>query len=318
MKRSLMFALLMLSLIMLPNTTQASQPTFSGTESIQFRDDDNHINPEKTGSGFIDTLLLDCKLPADEHFSIYARLGAQWLSKTDFGRDFADYQQDQRFVAQLDQFGLIYSNAGYTYKVGRQSASVGFTGLLYDNTDDIGLHSFVDGISMETTKGKLTVRAIAAQEDNEGKIDNRLYAVSGLLQCTNRLALGATLAKYIFADSTPDTSHYAMYVSYKINKLLLHAEHAQTPSKSSMTGHNLGASYQMDFNNKVYVITHKTEPNADINGKTAFDHDEKGYYYGFEHKFDKNTQLDLFYKDNLRYFSTVKNTSFQVTFKHRF
>jgi len=296
----------------------AASLTVSGVETLQYRWDDNHINPADSGAGFINTMVVNFKVYANKHVAFYSRLGTQVLSHAGFGGDFIDYRTGRRGIGQMDQFGIIYSDGRAVYTFGRQSIAVGFSGLLYDNTDAIGRHSFVDGVSMQTTKGKYKIKAIIAREDNASSLDNRIYAVSCLQQRTPRLTLGFTLAKYDFADATPDTAHYALFIAYRMNKLLLYAEHAQTPSLISMTAHNLGAAYQLDAKNYIYIITHKTEPNADINHKTAFEHDQKGYHYGMEHKFTNNTQISVLYKDNYRYASTTKYRSVQIKLKQYF
>ncbi len=316
--RYLFLIILLPILFLLAGVAQAGTPILDGVETLKYRDDKNDIEPKKSGSGFINTIAVGYNVPINEHVSVYVRFGIQFLSKKDFGRDFADYQRQRKFVAQLDQFCLMYSNAGYTYKLGRQGAMVGVTGLLYDNTKSIGRYSFVDGISMETNKRGNYLKVIVAQEDNKEVADNRIYSITYLHQYSPRLVAGGTLARYDFADLKPDVNYYAIYSSYEVNKFFLYAEHSQAPSKTDMTAHNLGACYRLDPSNQFYVITHKTEPNADMNEKTAFEHNEKGYYYGFAHSFGAENRMDLMYKDNQQYLTNMNHSSIQLMFSHMF
>ena len=158
-----------------------------------------------TGSGLKEFFILNAKTNVMENLDVYARFGAEHANNGFAGSDFtgSNYLNNSTSTGNIDQLGFVYKNAGTSYKVGRQDVFLG-TGILYDNTGNIGKNCFVDGISINTKIGEASVNIIAAQVDQVGKNDDKMYAVYANMPVAKDLTAGLALAKYDYANKETD------------------------------------------------------------------------------------------------------------------
>ncbi len=318
MKKKLLVTAIMLTLSV--GTAFANPVELDGTASYRYRSDTNPLTiGDKDGS--ITKIVLNAKTNITENFDFYARLGIEGVSNAGWNspKDFNDTSKS--FVGELDQFGFLYNNAGFTYKLGRQSATIGATALLYNENFKVGKHAFVDGVHVTGKTGVTSIDAIAAQEDNAGSADNKLYAVRGSYSPAENWTVGATLAKYDYANAGA-TNHWAVDASYTAGKANYFGEYTKSDADTKNTGYDLGISYSFDAKNSAYVIYNKVEANGDMGKMTDFEVDAKSVYYGFDHKFDKATTGSLFFRDRKGLSGVTSdcpdNTSFRATVSYKF
>lgn len=300
----------------------ASPIELDGSAAVQYRQDKPIDQDDKvTGSKY--TVILNATSNIDQNLDVYARLGTQGVTVDQ--PSFHDYTPDGDFEANIDQYGLLYNNGGFTYKLGRQSATIGSTALLYNNNYMVGKHTFVDGLSVNGTSGVTSLDAIAAQEDNAGDADNKLYALHASYKPSQNLTLGATLAKYDYAaNAADDTNHYAVDAAYDVGKATVFGEYTRSSRDSANEAYDLGVKYSLDNKNAVGVTYQNVEMNGDMGGKTDFDNNQKAMYYSFNHRINDQSDLNLFYKADkaLADKDTVSkgddSTSFRATVSYKF
>jgi len=312
MKKSLLAATVAATLVLSTAGVFASPVEFDGTASYRYRADTNDVSSDEKGSIF--KLTLGAKTNVAENLDAYARLGIMHLTNEAVGKDFIGSGKTSEGI--IDQFGFNYSNAGFNYKIGRQSATIGGTALLYNNNYYVGRHSMVDGINITGKTGVTSIDFIAAEEDNAS--DNRLYGLRASYSPAKDWVVGATLAKYA-KESAADTNHWAVDASYTAGKATYFGEYTKSNASTNNSAYDLGISYAFDDKNSAYVIAYKVEANGDMGAMTDFENNGKGFYYGFDHKFDKATTGSLFFRQR----SVVDgdaddNTSFRATVTYKF
>lgn len=270
-----------------------------------------------TGNGLKEIFILNAKTSVMKNLDVYARIGAEHISNPFAGSDFtgSDYKYDRTSTANIDQYGFVYKNAGTSYKVGRQDVFLG-TGILYDDTGNIGKKGFVDGISIDTKIGDASVNILAAQVDQVAKDDDKMYAVYANIPVTKDLKAGLALAKYDYANSG-STKHWAVDAAYTINKLVVSGDYAKSDANSNNKAYSATASYKIDDKNSFYVTNFKVESAAAMQDWTTWWQGQKGYWYSYSHKLTNDTKLSLNYQDSKNIDGSNYKKSFrtQVTYK---
>jgi len=315
MKKRYLSAAVAAMIVLSTGVVMASPVELDGTASFRFRSDTNDSG-DKNGS--ITKFVLNAKTNVAQNLDFYARFGAEGVSNSTWGspKDFTDATGTKGFVGEIDQYGFLYHNAGFNYKIGRQSATIGATALLYNNNFKIGKSAFVDGINVTGKTGVTSINVIAAQEDNSGAVDNKLYAVHASYAPTKNWTVGATLAKY---DATLDSNHYAVDAAYTAGKATYFGEYAKSDANTQNAAFDLGVAYAFDAKNSAYAIYNRVEQFADMGQHTDWENDGKGVYYGFDHKFNKATTGSLFLRTREQIVAPANdNTSFRATVTYKF
>lgn len=318
MKKSMIMALVAAFVLSIAGSAFAAPITFDGMVSIQYRENTYSNAPDFNNT--ITKFVLNGKAPAfGDNVDLYFRLGAEKVSEAGSGRDFVQFPgSDTKSAFALDQFGFVYKNAGWNYKIGRQDTTLGATALLYNNDFFVGKHIFNDGITITGKSGVTDLKVVAVQEERYAdSSDNKLYALAASYKPADKWTLGATVARYDMVAGAA-SNHYAVNVGYDCGKASFFGEYAKSDADVSNKAYDFGMSYSFDKKNAAYAIYHRTEANGDIGGMTDFDNGEKGMYYGFNHKFDKTTTLKFFYKDNTSIANSNDNTSFRTTLVYSF
>lgn len=314
MKKRYLAAAVAAMITLTTGVVMANPIEIDGSASFRYRADTETTKADKNGN--IAKVILNFNTVLDSKFSAYARLGVLGLTNTAVGRD---TNETGDFIAKIDQYGLNYKNAGFAYKIGRQSATIGATGLLYNNNCQIGEKAFVDGVSAKGVSGVTTLDMIAAQEDSAGTADSKIYAVHGSYVPAKNWVVGATLARYDDASDVRTTTNYAVDAAYTMGKATVFGEFLRSNYSTENQSYDLGVSYAFDSKNSAYIINYNNETYADMGGNTDFEGGNKGFYYGFDHKFTKDTSVSLFYKDMEKLAdSAYKTTSFRTTVNYSF
>lgn len=315
MKKSLLAAAVAATMALSTASVFANPVEFDGTASYRYRSDTNETTSDEKGSIF--KLILNAKTNVAENLDVYARLGIEHLTNASVGSDF--FTSGKTSKDPIDQYGIKYSNAGFNYKIGRQSATIGATALLYNDSAYVGRHSQVDGINITGKTGATSIDFIAAQETTAGDNDNRLYGLHASYSPAKDWVVGATLAKYDYASDGADTNHWAVDASYTAGKATYFGEFTKSNASEQNRAYDLGVSYAFDEKNTAYVIAYNVQTNGDMGRMTDFENNGKGFYYGVDHKFNKSTTGSLFFRQR----SVVDgpsndNTSFRATIAYKF
>lgn len=309
MQKRLLAAAVAAMITLSTGIAMANPVQLDGSASYQFRQD-KVDGVKDNGSKY--TFILNAKTNVEKNLDVYARLGAQGTTV----ESFADFTTGSNFAANVDQYGLDYSNAGVEYKLGRQDATVGATALLYNNNFMVGKNAFVDGLTVSGKSGATDLKAIAVQEDNAN--DNRLYALSASYSPAQNWLVGATLAKYDNKETDVTTNHYALNAAYTTGKAIIFGEYAKSDADDQNKAYDLGVSYNLDSKNAIGVGYVKVEGNGDIGGKTDFDNNEKGMHYSFNHKVNDNSSVAVTYKANTTLNTNVDKSSLRATVNYNF
>jgi len=318
MKKRYLAAAVAAMITLTTGVVMASPVEIDGSASFRYRADTNTGESDKNGN--ITKIILNAKSEIAPNLSVYARFALEGLSNKPLG---ADFLTNKSFVGEFDQYGLLYSNAGFTYKLGQQAPVIGGLGLLYDASGYLGKEDMgvVDGVNIKGKTGVTSIDFLAAQENNSGAVDNKIYAVRASYNPMKDLTLGATLAQY---NAATNTNFYAADASYVAGKATYSGEYAKSNADNNDQAYAIGVSYAVDAKNTVWVYNYKVEANGNINnpnagGMTTFDSGKKGFYYGADHSFTKDTALHLFYRDMETVTdSSEKNTSFRATVSYNF
>lgn len=289
----------------------------SGTSTIKFQSETADQMPSQSGT--MTTFTLRGEQPIGRNVSVYARLAAQYASNpllADY--DTAVHGADTKFVAGLDQFGIIFKPKNYTFILGRQEALVGKSALLYSRSEtNVGYGAFVDGLSFEGTAGNVELSGIAAWENNLGLTNNNFYALRAGYNLSKATNAGVTWGQYRIVDG--DTSnHWAVDLSTTLGKSTFTGEYAQSSASQDNKAYSLTWNY--DFNGKtaLYLTHFRVEASADMGGQSDFDNSNRGFYYGLTHAFSDRLALELIYKDQVLLTDDSKNSKLEIWLKHKF
>lgn len=315
MKKRLLTAAVAAMITLSTGLVMAAPVELDGSVSYRYRTDNNE-NSDDYNAG-ITRFTLNAKSEIAPHLSLYARFAAEGVSNNAFTAA-KDYNGTDNFIGEIDQYGFDYTNKGFDYKVGQQAAFIGGTGLIYDSTGYLGKQDYgvVDGINIKGKSGVTSLDFLAAQENNSVGDDNKIYALRGSYNPTERLTLGATYATYRKDDAQ---NLWAVDAAYTAGKATYSAEYAKSNADSQNAAYDVGVAYKFDNKNTASVTNYKVETNGNINGMTTFDSNHKGFYYGFDHNFTKDTALHLFYRDmSVVDGAANDNTSFRATVSYNF
>lgn len=289
----------------------------SGTATIKFQSETADQTP--TQSGTMTTFTVRGEQPIGRNVSVYARLAAQYASNPGLADyDTAVHGSDTKFVAGLDQFGIIFKPKNYSFTLGRQEALVGKSALLYSRSEtNVGYGAFVDGLSFAGTAGKFELSGIAAWENNLGLTNNNFYALRAGYNLSKATNAGVTWGQYRIVDG--DTSnHWAVDLSTSLGKSTFTGEYAQ--SSASLDNKAYALTWNYDFNGKtaLYLTHFRVEANADMGGQSDFDNSNRGFYYGLTHAFSEKLALEVIYKDQVLLSDNSKNSKLELWLKHTF
>ncbi|WP_378950881.1 hypothetical protein [Pelosinus sp. sgz500959] len=312
MKKKVLTAAVAAMITLTTGVVMANPVDIDGSVSYRYRADSSNGANEKNGS--ITRFTLNAKSQVAKNLSVYARFAAEGLSDPNVGPDFSG---GKSFIGEIDQFGLLYNNAGFTYKLGQQAPVIGGLGLFYDASGYLGKQDMgvADGINIKGKSGVTSLDFLAVQENNKGAVDNKIYSVRASYNPTKALTLGATLAQYKAAENT---NYYGADASYADGKATYMGEYAKSDANDNNKGYAVGLSYAPDSKNTVWVYNYKVQANADIAHMTTFDSGKKGFYYGADHSFTKDTAFHIFYTDRQKLADNVKDTSFRATVSYNF
>lgn len=334
-KKALCAAIAAAFVLTTAGTVFANEVEFNGKITYQHREN------TKDGADDVSTnrwqFFLNGTAPeVAKNIDLYFRIAGEKFKES--GRDFEVFPgQDgnDRSVFALDQFGFNYKNAGWNYKLGRQSSLIGATGIIYDSTSGIGKHIFADGVTIDGKIGATNVTVAALEDDgfyNDGK---KIYYGSASFKPAEKLTLGGTFARAtdnanLNVPGKRDLNLWAVNAAYDINsKVNVYGEYVKSNANTEDKAYAVGGSYKFDSKNSFWAAYSRVETNANIRSSensivaTTFDDSGKGMYYGFDHQFDKTTGLSFFYKDMKEIDpaspSFGKNyTSFRTTVTYKF
>lgn len=311
-------ALLLSGLILFATTPGYAAPVnWSGDASMKFEKDS--VDGGETTSGLMQTIKIKGEIEFSPGWSLYARIGAQHATQpglSDFNA--SAYGNGRKTIFSLDQFGIVHKAGDFSYKLGRQEAAVGTTALLYSRPyTNIGKNTFVDGLSLNGKIGVLDISALAAQEDNVGTQDNRLYAIHGAYTLSDRLTMGLTAGRYQEIGGA-STNHWAVDGAYKWGKSSLTAEFAKSNVTTDNKAFAATVNYGFDAKNSLYATAFRVEENADMGKQSDFDNNNKGVYYGVVHKFSDAESVEVVYKDQKTLGDGQRNSKLETTFTYSF
>jgi hypothetical protein len=295
----------------------AAPVDLTGNIVIKYERDTAAGDPSTAGMMY--NMTLNGETDIGSGFSLYARLGAQYATQPSLSDyNLGAYGTNKKSVLSLDEFGLKYKQDNFVYKLGRQDLTIGVTNLLYSRPDsNIGKHNFVDGISAAGKMGVLDIAAVAAQEDNVGSEDNKLYAIRTGYKATENFNYGLTLGRYQVEDGE-STNHWAVDGTYKVGKHSVTAEYTKSNSTVDNKAYDVSWNYGFDDKTAVYITGFKVETNGDMGQQSDFDNDNRGTYYGIIHSLNDADSLEVVYKDQKFISSGQRNTKVEATFTHTF
>ena len=314
MKKKILMAAIA-AMIAMPTTAALAAPVqMDGELEMQYSQDNA---TKKDGGRF--TLKLNAKTNVAKNLDFYGRFAAQGITEQEFRNDFridaGAYSKDTKSMAEVDQFGFLYSNAGVNYKLGRQGGTIGATALLYSTEGYVGRDMMADGITIKAKSG-VTDLSVTALKEVYGD-SNKAYAVSGSYKPAKDWTLGATLARYDQVQR--DRNYWAVNTGYELGKANFTAEYAKSNSGDANKAYDLGVSYAFDKKLSASATYYRVENNGDMGGWTDFDPNMKGFYYGLNYKPDAKTAFKLLFKDIEQIDnSAVKSKQFRATISYLF
>lgn len=296
--------------------TFAEPLAISGTATVKYQ---SVTADDVTESGTMTTVTIRGEQPLGKQWSVYARLAAQYATNpllSDYNLDV--HGADTKFVAQIDQFGILFKPGDFSFNLGRQEAIVGKTELLYKrSSDNVGYGKFVDGLSFEGKSGKLEMSGIAARENNIGMSNNDLFALRAGYNFTDNLNAGVTWGKYqVYEGDT--TNHWAVDASRKWGKLDFTGEYGQSSVDVDNKAYALSLTYSFDEKTALNITNFRMEQNAAMGGQSEFDADNRGFYYGVTHALNDKWSLEATFKDQMTLSTGQKNSKLELWVKHGF
>lgn len=292
----------------------ASPVEIQGEASIRYV----HEKAAEAQSGTVYTVTMMAEAPLGGAWSAYARLGAQHTNQNQVGSEFnTDYYSGKQTVVALDQFGLIFKDDHFVYRLGRQQAAIGATALIYSRPDsNIGKKAFVDGISIAGTSGSTQVSALFAQEDSVAD-KNKVYAIRGEYNLSDNWTGGVTLGRFK-GDGVPSTSHWAIDGTYKYGKQSWTAEYSQSNSSSDNKAMAVVWGYEMDTKTSLSLKGFRVEANGDMGGQTDFSNNHSGLHYSIAHVLTDKSNIELVYKDEKNLENKEKTRTVEMTWSTSF
>jgi hypothetical protein len=305
------------ALALTTNAALAAPVEFNGEIKYQYRwQTYENFTDNRDKDGGISSIRLNAKMELNPNISAYARFAAQGLSGDKIGADF-DTTRYGSDVAVVDQYGFVYNNAGWSYKIGRQTVEVTAASSLISSGGYIGNDmDFLNGVVATGKSGETSLQLVAGNVDHfEGGNSDGLYSVHASYSPAENWTVGGLLAK---ADQKVEGTRnfWGVDATYTTGKASFIVDFLNSNKKDNDSARVFGVDYSFDDNNTLSVYNHKTEVNADI--LTGWDKGEKGFYYIYNHKFDKAASLTLLYKDNELINSNKKYDSLRATVAYKF
>jgi hypothetical protein len=292
----------------------AAPVEFDGDVKAHYRWQTYNYKADEDGGKF--TVRLNAKWQMDEKVTAFARFAAQSLTGDKIGADFSTdrYGSD---VATIDRYGFIYNNAGWNYKIGRQDLAITPTASLVSSGAYIGKDlDFLNGVVATGKSGVTDLQFVAGNVDHySGSSSDSLYSIHGSYNPAENWTVGGTLAHFK-EKAVSDRNFWGIDVAYATGKANFIVDYLNSNSSSNDSARVIGVDYAFDDKNTLSVYNHKTENLADI--LTDWDKGEKGFYYIYNHDFDKTTSFNLLYKDNEVLNSPEKYTSLRTTVTYKF
>lgn len=312
-------AALAAALVLTTGAALAAPVEFDGEAKYQYRwQTYDNLSDEDGG---IATIRLNAKMELDKNVSVYARFAAQTLSGDHIG---ADFNTDRYGFshATIDQYGFIYNNADWNYKIGRQGLAISSAGAtLLSSGAYIGKDmDFLTGVVATGQSGVTSLQFVAGQVDHyEGGTNDDVYSIHASYSPAENWTVGGTLAR-AEQKVEGDRTFWGLDATYTIGKASFLVDYLNSNSSSADAARVFGVDYAFDDKNSFAVYNHKSERNADI--LTDWDQNQKGFYYIYNHKFDNTTSFTLMYKDN-EYLSpnskgTTEYDSLRATVAYKF
>lgn len=301
MRKLLLITPLLLALSL--STATANKLTVDGEISAELkREYDTLENFSKTGYKF--TSIVNFNYKFDKNWAAYTRIAAQQANlKQDFYTEQNNGTTDAKVA--IDHFGVIYENAGISYKLGQQNILIGQQGLIFDNTSYVGRElSAVKALNVTGTVGQTDFMATYGQMyPTPALLDERLEltALSFTTKVGKSTKLGASYA-HSKHKSINSMNNYALHAEQQIGKLQLQLEAMRSSAASDNQAYAFSVAYEPTDKDYFAIIANKSEANAAIAGFTPFENDQKGFVYKYERKLNDNAKVKLEYVDN-RYIS---------------
>lgn len=310
--KKIITAALAAAMVLTTGVAFAAPVEFDGQVKVQYRAQTKEANPDTTGGIF--SFRLNAKTALSNNVDLFARFAAQSLSGDHIGPDFNTTKYGTNVVV-IDQYGFILKDSGFQYKVGRQGLSISPTALLYSSEGYIGdRHGLFDGVVATGKSGVTSLQVVAGKSDIDTK--DKVYSVHASYSPVKDWTVGGTVAKSN-PNTGSDKTYWGTDVQYTIGKANFVADYLKSDADTRNDALVLGVSYAFDIKNTLSAYAHNTGGNSNI--YTDWDNDEKGAYYIYNHAFDKNTALNLLYKDNTKKVSNGNdNTSFRATVSYKF
>lgn len=310
MKKASCVALLTALGVACGSTVFADPIEINGETSVKYQRD--HIQGERSRDGMIWTLTLDGQTKLSEDVTLFTRLGAQKISRYDFG-DFYNNDTKKSAIA-LDQFGVSWEKEELVFKLGRQDVGVGATSLLYSrSSSNIGKHVFVDGVTVNGFVGDTEIAAVVAKEDNADTRNNRLYSLRAYYTQVENWTFGATLGRYDNKENSKKTNHWAVDTAYKFGKNNLTAELTKSNANSDNKAYAIVWDHELDDKASLSVTGFRVEGQASMGEQSDFDSGNRGIHYAMNYTIDEDINLEAVYKDQKDIASKQKNNSTELT-----
>lgn len=328
-KKALCAAIAAAFVLTTAGTVFADPIEFSGKIAYQHRQNTDDGVSDSSGNRW--QFILNGTAPElAKNIDLYFRIGGEKFNGTGSLRDFEVFpgqDADDKTVFALDQFGFNYKNAGWNYKIGRQSSFIGATGIIYDDTGAFGKHTFGDGITITGKTGATDIKVSAVESDFYGS-SPKLYSAAASYNATKDLTVGGTFARVTDAPHTnagKDLNIWAVNAGYNLSdKVNVYGEYAKSNADDNDKAYAFGGTYSIDKKNTFWTVYSHVEKGASYASEpegvqaTTFDYGRKGMYYGVDHQFDKTTSLSLFYKDMKDLDDGDNHTSFRTTVSYKF
>ncbi|WP_188398639.1 porin [Sporomusa sp. GT1] len=318
MKKTVATSLAAVMLLSAGTAAAASFPEFqfNGDVKLHYRWNTEEGKDDTDGGKL--WFRLNAASEVAKNLTFYTRLTTQHLSGDNVGADFDQKHYHDDHATSLDRIGLILKGKDFDYTLGRQDLFLG-QGLLMDSTGYMGKNmGAIDGLTARGKTGVTNLTFVAGQAWMDGD-EAKVYAVDASYSPAKDWKLGATVAGVTDRTAGDDSTHYGINAAYTAGKATYFGEYGKSDADSNNKGYALGASYDLDKKNSLFTAYSRVEGNTDIlDGMTTYDNGGKGMYYGFSHKIDADTTLNLFYKDMKAISTNADYTSFRTTVTYKF
>lgn len=251
-------------------------------------------------TGYKMTRIVNFNYKFDKHWAAYTRIAAQQANlKYDFYTEKDNGSTDSKIA--IDNFGVIYENAGVSYNIGQQTLTLDQQGLIFDNSFYLGREmGALKAVNISGTTGKTTFTAVYGQMYATPALADERLSIAGLsatVQVGKNTKIGATYA-HSNHQNIASINNYALHAEQQIGKLKLQAEVMRATADEHNNAYAFSVAYEPTDKDYFAVIANKTEANAAIAGYTAFENDQKGFVYQYNRKFNDSLKLKLEYVDN--------------------